>query len=126
MPLINSISVIRRTIGGKSEESFSPFDILKFAGAYAVWIKKISRSPTVVIGRDARTSGKMVLNLLTGTLNSLGINVLDLGLVSTTTAEIAVSRENAQGGIIITASHNPENWNALKLLNSKREFILKE
>ncbi|MDX8340674.1 phosphoglucosamine mutase [Draconibacterium sp. IB214405] len=123
MALISSISGIRGTIGGQPGESLSPFDILKFAGAYGTWIKQNAEKPTVVIGRDARVSGQMVLNLIVGTLNSLGIDVIDLGLAPTPTVEIAIPMEKANGGIIITASHNPGNWNALKLLNNKGEFI---
>lgn len=123
MTLISSISGIRGTIGGKSGTALTPFDILKFSGAYGTWIKKSDANPTVIIGRDSRISGEMVLNLIVGTLNSLGINVIDLGMATTPTVEIAIPLEKAQGGIIITASHNPENWNALKLLNAKGEFI---
>ncbi len=125
MALIKSISGIRGTIGGKPGEALTPYDIVKFTAAYGTWIKQ--RSPqqkaTVVIGRDARISGEMVRSLVCGTLLGLGIDVIDLGLSTTPTVEIAVPGENAQGGIIITASHNPKQWNALKLLNEKGEFI---
>lgn len=125
MALIKSISGIRGTIGGKPGEALTPYDIVKFTAAYGTWIKQ--RSPqqkaTVVIGRDARISGEMVRSLVCGTLLGLGIDVIDLGLSTTPTVEIAVPGEHAQGGIIITASHNPKQWNALKLLNEKGEFI---
>jgi phosphomannomutase len=122
--LIKSISGIRGTIGGKSGKSLSPIDIVKFTAAYASVIKSKSKDkPKVVIGRDARPSGPMVLDLVIGTLVSMGIDVLDLGLSTTPTVEVAVPLEKAQGGIILTASHNPIQWNALKLLNEKGEFI---
>jgi len=125
MALIKSISGIRGTIGGKPGDALTPYDIVKFTAAYGTWIKQ--RSPkqkaTIVIGRDARISGEMVRSLVCGTLLGLGIDVIDLGLSTTPTVEIAVPGENAQGGIIITASHNPKQWNALKLLNEKGEFI---
>ena len=123
MTLISSISGVRGTIGGKPGDALTPFDILNFTGAYATWIKKDLGNPTIVVGRDARVSGEMVFKLISATLNSMGINVVDLGLATTPTVEMAVVMEKAQGGIIITASHNPENWNALKLLNAKGEFI---
>jgi len=123
--LIKSISGIRGTIGGKPGDGLSPLDIVKFASAYGSWI--ISNNPnkkvTVVIGRDARLSGQMVNNIVCGTLVGLGINVIDLGLSTTPTVEVAVTELNADGGIILTASHNPKQWNALKLLNHKGEFI---
>ncbi len=125
MTLIKSISGIRGTIGGKPEENLTPLDIVKFTSAYGMWIKKRygKEFPLVVIGRDARLSGMMVKKIVKGTLNGLGINILDLDLSTTPTVEVAVVCENAQGGIILTASHNPEQWNALKLLNEKGEFI---
>lgn len=125
MALIKSISGIRGTIGGKPGDALTPYDIVKFAAAFGTWIKQ--RNPnnksTIVIGRDARISGTMVTNLVSGTLLGLGIDVIDLGLSTTPTVEIAVPDEGATGGIIITASHNPKQWNALKLLNEKGEFI---
>lgn len=124
MTLIKSISGIRGTIGGKPNEGLSPLDIVRFTSAYATWLKKGKTNKLkVVIGRDARISGEMVSNLVVGTLQGLGINVIDLGLSTTPTVEIAVPMENADGGIILTASHNPKQWNALKLLNDKGEFI---
>tara|TARA_Y100000589_G_scaffold331708_1_gene386488 strand:- start:622 stop:2007 length:1386 start_codon:yes stop_codon:yes gene_type:complete len=124
MTLIKSISGIRGTIGGKPGEGLSPLDIVKFTSAYAEWLKKQFKGTiSVVVGRDARISGLMVENLVTSTLSGMGINVINLGLSTTPTVEIAVPLENANGGIILTASHNPEQWNALKLLNSKGEFI---
>lgn len=124
MTLIKSISGIRGTIGGKPGEGLSPLDIVKFTSAYAEWLKKQSKGTiSVVVGRDARISGLMVENLVTSTLSGMGINVINLGLSTTPTVEIAVPLENANGGIILTASHNPKQWNALKLLNSKGEFI---
>lgn len=123
MTLIKSISGIRGTIGGKSGDAFTPVDILKYTAAYGSWILKKTGNNKIVIGRDARISGEMVCNLVIGTLQSLGIDVVDLGLSTTPTVEIAVPLENAGGGIILTASHNPKEWNALKLLNHKGEFI---
>ena len=125
MSLIKSISGIRGTIGGKTGENLTPQDIVKFATAYAVLIKTSSSTPSVkiVIGRDARISGEIVSNLVCATLMSMGVNVVDLGLSTTPTVEMAVTSENAQGGIIISASHNPTEWNALKLLNDKGEFL---
>jgi len=125
MTLIKSISGIRGTIGGKTGESLTPVDIVKFAAAFGSWMKK--RSPggnlSMVIGRDARRSGPMVSGLVITTLRSLGIDVTDLGLAATPTVEIAVTGTGAGGGIIVTASHNPAHWNALKLLNEKGEFL---
>jgi phosphomannomutase len=124
MTLIKSISGIRGTIGGKTGENLTPLDTVKFAAAYGTWLKRTSSSNCkVVIGRDARLSGKMISDLVSSTLIGLGIDVIDLGLSTTPTVEIAVPMENANGGIILTASHNPKQWNALKLLNSKGEFI---
>lgn len=126
MTLIKSISGIRGTIGGKINDNLTPLDAVKFASAYGVWLKNRNlnnNNLTVVIGRDARISGKMISSLVANTLVGLGINVLDLGLSTTPTVEIAVPLENANGGIIITASHNPKQWNALKLLNEKGEFL---
>ena len=124
--LIKSISGIRGTIGGKPSENLSPLDIVRFTAAYGSWIKEKSSSKKVIIGRDGRISGKLVRDLVAATLNSLGLNVIDLGLSTTPTVEIAVLAEKAAGGVIITASHNPKEWNALKLLNEKGEFISAE
>lgn len=124
MTLIKSISGIRGTIGGKPGEGLSPLDVVKFTSAYGEWLKsKKSGKLKVVVGRDARISGLMVENLVVSSLTGLGIDVINLGLSTTPTVEIAVPMENADGGIILTASHNPKQWNALKLLNSKGEFI---
>lgn len=125
MTLIKSISGIRGTIGGKVDQGLTPIDAVKFAAAYGSWLKH--RNPNqklkVVIGRDARLSGQMISDLVIATLIGLGIDVVNLGLSTTPTVEIAVPMEAAQGGIILTASHNPKQWNALKLLNEKGEFI---
>ena len=123
MALIKSISGIRGTIGGKPGEGLSPLDVVKFTAAYGTWLSQQTENRKVVIGRDGRISGEMVKNLVVSTLNGLGIDVIDLGLSTTPTVELAVTMENAAGGIILTASHNPKEWNALKLLNSKGEFI---
>lgn len=123
MSLIKSISGIRGTIGGAPGNNLTPVDILKFSLAFGEWVKKESGNNKVVIGRDARVSGAMVNNIVCGALQSIGINVVDLGLSTTPTVELAVAMEKAGGGIIITASHNPKQWNALKLLNDKGEFI---
>lgn len=125
MSLIKSISGIRGTIGGTPGEGLSPCDIVKFTAAYAAFIKQKSGDGPIVVGRDARVSGDMVNRLVTGTLVSMGCDVIDIGLATTPTTEIAVTGEKAAGGIIITASHNPGNWNALKLLNSEGEFLSK-
>ena len=123
MALIKSISGIRGTIGGKPGDNLTPVDIVKFTAAYGKIITENAENKTIVVGRDARISGEMVSNLVIGTLQSIGVNVIDLGLSTTPTVEIAVPKLNAAGGIILTASHNPGQWNALKLLNSKGEFI---
>ena len=124
MALIKSISGIRGTIGGVPGESLSPLDIVRFAAAYGSWLLEHSNgNKKVVIGRDGRMSGEMVQSLVVNTLISLGIDVIDLGLSTTPTVEMAVVFEKAAGGIILTASHNPKEWNALKLLNHKGEFI---
>ncbi|MDW3197308.1 MAG: phosphoglucosamine mutase [Cytophagales bacterium] len=123
MTLIKSISGIRGTIGGKPGETLSPLDVVKFAAAFGMWVKEKEANPSLVIGRDARPSGSAISNLISNTLMSMGINVLDLGLSTTPTVEMAVIMEKAHAGIIITASHNPAGWNALKLLNEKGEFI---
>lgn len=129
MTLIKSISGIRGTIGGKPDDGLTPLDIVKFTSAFGTLIQqnnKSKKAPTVVIGRDARMSGQMVSNIVSGTLIGLGINVIDLELSTTPTVEMAVSELKANGGIILTASHNPKQWNALKLLNEKGEFISEE
>ncbi len=126
MTLIKSISGIRGTIGGKPGEGLTPIDTVLFTSAYAMWLKDQSdanKQLTVVIGRDARISGPMVRQLVAGTLQGCGIHVIDLDLSTTPTVEMAVTMEKADGGIILTASHNPRQWNALKLLNAKGEFI---
>jgi len=121
--LIKSISGIRGTIGGKPGETLSPLDIVKFTAAFGTWLLEKTGQNKVIIGRDGRISGPMVNSLVSNTLIGLGIDVVDLGLSTTPTVELAVVMEQAAGGIIITASHNPKEWNALKLLNSKGEFI---
>ena len=125
MTLIKSISGIRGTIGGATGENLTPIDAVKFASAYGTWLKQQLDKETyrVVVGRDARLSGEMIQNLVMNTLVGLGIKVIDLGLSTTPTVEIAVPMEHADGGIILTASHNPKQWNALKLLNSDGEFL---
>ena len=125
MTLIKSISGIRGTIGGKPGDNLTPADIVRFTAAYATFIKSKSTEgkTLIVVGRDARISGEMVHRIITGTLIAMGCDVTDIGLATTPTTEIAVIRESAQGGIIITASHNPRQWNALKLLNHKGEFL---
>lgn len=125
MTLIKSISGIRGTIGGKVKEGLNPLDIVKFTTAYGTFIRKNTnlKSNKIVVGRDARISGEMVRDIIVGTLMGLGWDVIDLGLATTPTTELAVAMEGACGGIIITASHNPKQWNALKLLNQKGEFL---
>ena len=126
MTLITSISGIRGTIGGKPGQGLTPLDVVKYTAAYGVWIQQAAASNkkcTVVLGRDARLSGPMVQQLVTGTLVGLGIDVIDVGLSTTPTVEMAVTHHHANGGIILTASHNPIQWNALKLLNSQGEFL---
>ena len=125
MTLIKSISGIRGTIGGKPNENLTPIDIVESISAYGSWLKNnhVNKKLKIVIGRDARISGEMVENICIGTLQAMGINVVNIGLSTTPTVEIAVPLENADGGIILTASHNPKQWNALKLLNNKGEFI---
>lgn len=123
LTLIKSISGIRGTIGGLAGNGLTPVDIVKFTAAYGAWVIKNTNIKKIVLGRDARISGEMVNHLVTGTLMGLGIEVIDLGLSTTPTVEIAVPMEGAGGGIILTASHNPKQWNALKLLNAKGEFI---
>ncbi|MCD4745050.1 MAG: phosphoglucosamine mutase [Bacteroidales bacterium] len=125
MTLIKSISGIRGTIGGKPGEGLSPVDITKFIAAYSLFIKNHSKNNKIkiIVGRDARISGEMVNHIVVGTLLSMGVDVIDTGLSTTPTVEIAVTDTKADGGIILTASHNPKQWNALKLLNDKGEFI---
>lgn len=128
MALIKSISGIRGTIGGRPGEGLSPIDVVRFTSAYGIWLKEQSKQDkySVVLGRDARISGLMVRGLVASTLQGLGINVIDLGLATTPTTELAVIKEQADGGIILTASHNPRQWNALKLLNRNGEFLSAE
>jgi phosphomannomutase len=125
MTIIKSISGIRGTIGGYSDENLTPIDAVKYAASYGTFLKNKypKKEIKVVIGRDARISGKMIQNLVQNTLVGMGINCVDLGLSTTPTVEVAIVRENALGGIVLTASHNPKNWNALKLLNKKGEFL---
>lgn len=125
MSLIKSISGIRGTIGGPAGQGLTPLDIVKFTSAYAAFIKKTTTktSNTIVVGRDARISGEMVRQLVCATLTGMGLNVLDIGLASTPTTELAVTMSDSCGGLILTASHNPRQWNALKLLNEKGEFL---
>ena len=124
MTLIKSITGIRGTIGGEVGDALTPLDIVKFTSSYANFIrKKNNKSNTIIIGRDARISGEMVSNIVSGTLVGCGFNVLDIGLSTTPTVEVAVQLHKSAGGIIITASHNPKQWNALKLLNDKGEFL---
>jgi len=121
--LIKSISGIRGTIGGRPGENLSPLDVVKFTAAFGTRILQTCKERTIVIGRDGRISGEMINALVVSTLTSLGLNVIDLGLSTTPTVELAVTGEKAAGGIILTASHNPKEWNALKLLNASGEFI---
>ncbi|MBS1549022.1 MAG: phosphoglucosamine mutase [Bacteroidetes bacterium] len=125
MSLIKSISGIRGTIGGKVNDNLTPLDVVKFASAFGTWLQNTNNKKdlTIVIGRDARISGQMVSSLVSATLQGLGISVIDLGLSTTPTVEVMVPELKADGGIILTASHNPKQWNALKLLNNKGEFI---
>lgn len=126
MSLIKSISGIRGTIGGRPGDTFSPLDVVRFTAAFGTWLLQQSGNRKIIIGRDGRISGEMVQRLVISTLNALGIDVIDLGLSTTPTVEMAVVFEKAAGGIILTASHNPKEWNALKLLNSDGEFISAE
>ena len=123
MALIKSISGIRGTIGGKVGENLTPIDVVQFVSAFITFLKKDENPLTIVVGRDARVSGEMINKLVCSTLQSLGVNVIDLGLSTTPTVEMAVVHHHADGGIILTASHNPMQWNALKLLNARGEFI---
>jgi phosphomannomutase len=125
MSLIKSISGIRGTIGGKSGDGLNPLDIVKFTAAYAQWVRlnATRKSNKIVVGRDARLSGEMVFQVVSGTLLGMGFDVVNIGLASTPTTELAVAMEHADGGLILTASHNPKHWNALKLLNEHGEFL---
>jgi phosphomannomutase len=124
MTLIKSISGIRGTIGGSIGDGLNPLDLVRFTAAYAWWIsQKTNEKPTIIVGRDARISGEMVNHVVIGTLLGMGCDVIDIGLATTPTTEIAVQLERASGGIILTASHNPKQWNALKLLNQHGEFL---
>lgn len=125
MALIKSISGIRGTIGGRAGEGLTPLDIVRFTAAYAAFMKQNAHngSNKIVVGRDARISGEMVFHLVAGTLSGQGLEVINIGLATTPTTELAVIHEKALGGIILTASHNPMQWNALKLLNEKGEFL---
>lgn len=126
MPLISSVSGIRGTIGGMPGDSLSPSDLIAFTGAYARWLQLKSPKPKVVIGRDARVSGEMVNDLVSGNLRAMGVDVIQTGLSTTPTVEMAVIQCSANGGIVLSASHNPANWNALKLLNDRGEFLSSE
>ena len=126
MALIKSISGIRGTIGGKKGKNLTPIDVLENVTAYGTWLKEAHGKVTVVVGRDGRISGPMIAALVNQALLSIGVNVIDLDLTTTPTVEMAVKSNKAQGGIIITASHNPKHWNALKLLNEKGEFLSAE
>ncbi|HMG15727.1 MAG TPA: hypothetical protein VK590_09780, partial [Saprospiraceae bacterium] len=123
MTLIKSISGIRGTIGGSPGDNLTPIDIVECAAAFGAWVIQNGANNKIVVGRDGRISGEIVMDLVVRTLQSLGIDVIDLGLSTTPTVEIAVPLEDAGGGIILTASHNPAQWNALKFLNNKGEFI---
>ena len=127
MTLIKSISGIRGTIGGPAGDTLNPLDIVKFTSAYATFIRRSGKSNSnkIVVGRDARISGEMVKNVVCGTLMGMGYDVINIGLATTPTTELAVRMSGADGGIIITASHNPRHWNALKLLNHEGEFLTK-
>ena len=123
MALIKSISCIRGTIGGQAGQNLTPQDIVECTAGFGAWLRQQGAIPKVVIGRDARMSGRMVSRLVVNTLVGLGFEVVDLGLSTTPTVEMAVPWEGAGAGIIVTASHNPRNWNALKFLNHQGEFI---
>ncbi len=126
MTLIASISGIRGTIGGLPEKNLTPIDIVRFSSAFGTWLTTKSNKKKVVIGRDARPSGQMLEHIVCGTLTGLGFEVINLGLSTTPTVEMAVIDYEAAGGIVLTASHNPVEWNALKLLNQKGEFVSKK
>ncbi|HNL40527.1 MAG TPA: phosphoglucosamine mutase, partial [Saprospiraceae bacterium] len=123
MPLIKSISGFRGTIGGRAGDNLTPQDIVECTAAFGQWVLDTSGKPLVIVGRDGRISGDIVSGLVINTLRATGISVIDLGLSTTPTVEMAVPAEGAGGGIILTASHNPREWNALKLLNQRGEFI---
>src|SRR5574344_21689 len=123
MTLIKSISGIRGTIGGHTGDTLNPLDIVKFTSAYATFIGKTKKANKIVVGRDARISGIMVSNVVCGTLMGMGFDVIDIGLATTPTTELAVTMAKACGGLILTASHSPRQWNALKLLNEHGEFL---
>ncbi len=128
MTLISSISGIRGTVNGPNTKNLTPIDVVQYTSAYGTWINKKNQNKgkTIVLGRDGRISGSMLLELVKSTLISMGINIIDIGLSTTPTTQIIVQRKKAEGGIILTASHNPKNWNALKLFNSKGEFLIGE
>ncbi|MDE7073844.1 MAG: phosphoglucosamine mutase, partial [Odoribacter sp.] len=128
MTLIKSISGIRGTVGGCPGDNLTPLDIVKFVSAYATWLKNEAgkQKARIVLGRDARVSGDMYAKLVSATLCGLGHDVINIGMATTPTTEIAVTAEQADGGIILTASHNPKQWNALKLLNNRGEFLSAE
>jgi len=125
MSLIKSISGIRGTIGGRAGDGLTPLDIVKFTASYATWVRLNSsvKSRKIVVGRDARISGDMVFQIVSGTLMGMGYDVINIGLATTPTTELAVTYLGADGGLILTASHNPKQWNALKLLNDRGEFL---
>ncbi len=125
MALLKSVSGIRGTIGGVPGENLTPADVVTFTAAYATWLQRTYPTPSVVIGRDGRISGQHVSTLVCETLLAMGVNVIDIGFSTTPTVEMYVTETHAQGGIIITASHNPQEWNALKFLNDNGEFISK-
>ena len=128
MTLISSISGIRGTVNGPNTKNLTPIDVVQYASAYGTWINKKNQNKvkTIVLGRDGRISGSVLLELVKSTLISMGINIIDIGLSTTPTTQIIVQKKKAEGGIILTASHNPKNWNALKLFNSKGEFLIGE
>jgi len=125
MTLISSISGIRGTVNGLNSQNLTPIDVVKYASAYGSWInnKNEGKPKTIVLGRDGRISGQTILELVKSTLISMGINIIDTGLSTTPTTQIIIQERRADGGIILTASHNPKNWNALKLFNSNGEFL---
>ena len=128
MTLISSISGIRGTVNGPNSTNLTPIDVVKYASAYGTWINKKNKNKlsTIVIGRDGRISGPVLIELVKSTLISMGINIIDIDLSTTPTTQIIIQKKNANGGIILTASHNPKNWNALKLFNSRGEFLVKD
>ena len=128
MTLISSISGIRGTVNGRNSLNLTPVDVVKYVSAYGTWIKskRSSDNNTIVVGRDGRISGPTLLEIVKSTLVSMGINVIDTDLSTTPTTQIIIQEKKDEGGIILTASHNPKNWNALKLFNSKGEFLVKD